>query len=315
MIKKILLTGSAGFIGSNFVEHIIQNSPEFTWISIDKLVEPHNFFNVPTNHKFYLGDIADENFLNSIFKIEKPTFVIHLAAESFVDNSIQNAKKFIYSNVMGTQNIVDVCIKYNVEKLLYGGTDESYGQLKLDEPGWTEESPCNPRNPYSASKVCGELIVKAAGETHGLNYVISRSSNVYGKFQPNRNLVPKIIYSLLENKSIPISGSGLQQREWLFAPDHCDALMQILLKGISQNIYNIGSGFEMKNLEMVKYISDYLSIQPIISHVADRKAHDFRYLTNCAKIHNLGWKPKYTFEQGMGKCIDWYVENKWYLNV
>jgi len=309
-MKKVLVTGTCGFIFSNFVRKI-QNNSYYEFVGVDKLIEEHNAKNVDPKYKLYIGDIADEHFMNRVFDLEKPDIVIHGAAESFVDSSIKKALPFIHSNVLGTQVIVDMCLKYNVEKLMYISTDEVYGQLSTTyDSSWTEESPINPRNPYSASKAAGELIVKAANQTHGLNYIITRCCNNFGPRQPPRNLVPKVITSVLSKQSIPIHGSGKQRREWLYVNDHCDAIMFLMNNGKNNELYNIGSGNECNNIEMVNHICDIIGHgSDLITHVLDRPGHDFRYSIDCSKIKKMGWKPKYTFDNGLQECVKWYLND------
>lgn len=316
MSKKVLVTGSCGFIFSNFMRKVIQDKLPYSFVSIDKVLAPYNLHNVKANkdHTFYMGDIADEQFINNVFEIEKPDIVIHGAAESFVDDSIRSAGPFIHSNVVGTQVLVDIALKYNIDRFIYVSTDEVYGQLKINDPSWSEEMPINPRNPYSASKAAGELIVKAANQTHGLKYNITRCCNNYGPAQPPRNLVPKIITSVLQNKPIPIHGNGKQMREWIYVEDHCSAILSVLEKAILGEIYNIGSGVELTNLEMVIKICDILGAgHDLISFVKDRPGHDFRYSINYEKIRQMGWFPAYSFDTGINKCVEWYINNPWHF--
>lgn len=315
-MKKILVTGSCGFIFSNFMRKVMSQKFNYKFASIDKVISSYNLPSVSLNqdHSFYMGDIADEQFIDNVFAIEKPNIIIHGAAESFVDDSIRSAGPFIHSNVVGTQVMTDMAVKYGVEKFVYISTDEVYGQLKdSNESSWTENVSVNPRNPYSASKAAGELIVKAANQTHGLNYNITRSCNNYGPNQPPRNLVPKVITSILARQSIPIHGNGKNYREWLYVEDHCDAIMQIIDKAPVNEIYNIGSGIEKTNLEMVDAISAILNIKQSINFIKDRAGHDFRYSIDCSKLKKLGWKTNYTFDKGLEKCINWYVDNREYF--
>jgi dTDP-glucose 4,6-dehydratase len=315
-VKKILVTGSCGFIFSNFMRKVMQDKLPYTFVSIDKVLSPYNLYNVELNkdHHFYMGDIADEQFVENVFKLEKPDIIIHGAAESFVDDSIRSAAPFIHSNVVGTQVMVDISLKYNVEKFIYISTDEVYGQLAYGDSSWTELSSINPRNPYSASKAAGELIVRAANQTHGLKYNITRCCNNYGPSQPYRNLVPVIIYNLLHNKPIPIHGSGKQYREWIYVEDHISAILKVLESGSVDETYNIGTGAECTNLEMVENIAAILNKTPIIQNVKDRPGHDFRYSVNCSKLHKLKWKPSFKFTEGLEKCVNWYLNNTWYWN-
>ena len=314
-MKRVLVTGSCGFIFSNYMRKVMREGEEYTFISIDKVLAPYNRYNVTVNqdHRFYMGDIADETFLENVFTIEKPDIIIHGAAESFVDDSIRSAGPFIHSNVVGTQMMVDMALKHGVEKFLYVSTDEVYGQLQPGDPSWTEETPIHPRNPYSASKAAGELIVRAAGETHGLPYIITRCCNNFGPAQPPRNLVPMTISRILREQDVRIHGNGTQIREWIYVDDHCSAIQLLLQKGKLKETYNIGSGFELTNLEMVAEIEKVIGKKANITFVKDRPGHDFRYSIDYSKLSRLGWKPSNTFQDGMKKCVQWYLDNDWYL--
>lgn len=316
MKKKVLLTGSCGFIGSNFIRKVLREEKDYTFVGVDKIVSSYNLYNVydiGRDHVFYMNDIADHDAMENVFKLEMPDIVINMAAESFVDDSIREAKPFILSNVLGTQVMVDMCLKYDIQKYIHVSTDEVMGQLKPGEKAWTEESPLNPRNPYSASKAAAELVVKAAHETHGLQYNITRCCNNYGPRQPPRNLMPKVVTCILENKKIPIHGEGKQFREWIYVDDHCDGIMAVLKNGEINNTYNIGTGYESNNLSTVNKICDIMGRgKELISFVGDRPGHDFRYSVNIEKIQKLGWKPKYTFEEGLNNTIHWYTNNRWY---
>ena len=312
MSKKMLVTGSCGFIFSNFMRKMMSEKSSYIFASVDKVLASYNLNNVKPNmdHSFYMGDIADEKFMDNVFKLEKPDIIIHGAAESFVDDSIRSAAPFIHSNVVGTQVMVDLAVKHGVEKFVYISTDEVYGQLKPGDAAWNEASITLPRNPYSASKLAGELIVRAAGETHGLIYNITRCSNNYGPRQPPRNLVPKIITCIMNGEDIPIHGSGEQLREWLYVTDHNSAVMKVVEHGINKEIYNIGSGFELSNLEMVDRINKYFNRPAKIKHVTDRPGHDFRYSVDCSKIKQLGWKAEVDFELGLSLTTKWYIANQ-----
>jgi dTDP-glucose 4,6-dehydratase len=306
-MKKLLVSGNAGFILSSFIE--MYQDHGYQLVCVDKVIAPYSMKTVQEQQcKFYMGDIADSHFMNNVFAMERPDLVLHGAAESFVDDSIRNALSFAHSNVLGTQVMIDMALKYRVEKFLYVSTDEIYGQLGASG-SWTEESIPRPRNPYSASKYAGELMVYAANQTHGLNYNITRCSNNFGKRQPPRNLVPKIITCTLNSQPIPIHGSGKQFREWLYVNDHCSALLKVLEDGTPSEIYNIGSGVELTNLEMVEKIGQMLDKKPLINFVNDRPGHDFRYSVDCSKIKKLGWFPKTSFNDGMRKTISWYAAN------
>lgn len=316
-MKKVLVTGSCGFIFSNFIRKVLVENTEYEFVSVDKLISPNNFRNILKNHPLHIGDVADVQFMDMVFRLEEPDIVIHGAAESFVDDSIKHAMPFVHSNVLGTQVMVDMAIKHGVEKFLYVSTDEVYGQLKSkEESSWTETSPLNPRNPYSASKAAGELIVRAAHETHDLNYIVTRCCNNYGPRQPPRNLIPKIITCIMKNEKIPIHGRGKQFREWLFVEDHVTAIMKLINSDIINDTYNIGSGMELTNLEMVDKICNAMGKgKHLISFVKDRPGHDFRYSIDCSKLKNLGWNNQLNFETGIEKCIKWYLDNPWYFDI
>jgi dTDP-glucose 4,6-dehydratase len=268
-------------------------------------------------HKFHIGDVADAHFIDTIFQIERPDIVIHGAAESHVDDSISSANPFIMSNVLGTQVMVDASVKYDVEKFIYVSTDEVYGQLASegDEP-WTESSALAPRNPYSASKAAGELIVEAANATHGLQYNTTRSCNNYGPRQSTKNLIPKIIRNILRKEKIPIYGQGQQLREWIHVADNCRAVLSIMRNAPSNEAYNISAGYETSNLELVNEICNIMGTgHDLISFVEDRKGHDFRYAMENSKLKSLGWEPSFKFKKGLDHCIKWYINNRWFMNL
>jgi dTDP-glucose 4,6-dehydratase len=315
-MKNILLTGSCGFIFSNFIRKVFDERLDYRFASVDKIIEPYNLKNIyrHTGHTFYMGDIADEVFMDNVFALERPHIVIHGAAESFVDDAIRSAKPFVHSNVVGTQVMVDLAMKYQVERFVYISTDEVYGQLQVGEPAWPETAPLRPRNPYSASKACGEMLVYAANQTHSLPFNITRCCNNFGPRQPPRNLIPKVITSILNDRSIPIHGQGKQMREWLYVKDNCSAIMKIVESAPLNEIYNIGSGVEFSNLDIVEKIGHILNMEnPSISFIKDRPGHDFRYLVDCSKIKALGWRPAFDFDRGLTECINWYLEHRsWY---
>lgn len=316
--KVVLCTGSCGFIFTNFLRiAVTKNKEDFKWASIDKLVPQHSIKNIYANrsHDFYIGDISDAHFIDRVFDIVKPDFVIHGAAESFVDDSIKSASAFVKSNVLGTQTLIDAAVRHQVERFFYISTDEVYGQLSDNDQPWTEDSPLNPRNPYSASKAAGELLVKAAHETYGLSYNITRSCNNFGPKQSVKNLIPKVIKCILSKKPIPIYGQGLQCREWIHVADNCQAILQILKNGQPNQAYNITANYEISNLEMVHTICNLMeSGHNLISFIEDpRPGHDFRYSITNDKIKLLGWKPSFRFKDGLMKTCDWYINNQWFF--
>jgi dTDP-glucose 4,6-dehydratase len=299
-MKKILCTGSAGFIFSNFA-YYLKDRTEYNVIHVDQ--NAGNFVK-------HVGDIADPIFVDRIFAEEKPDYVIHGAAESFVDTSIVSATKFVHSNVMGTQVIVDSCIKHNVNRLIYISTDEVYGHLtNRTDRSFEEICGMNPRNPYSATKAAGEMIVRAAANTHGLKYNITRSCNNYGPNQPIRNLVPIVIYNILNNKEVPVYGTGEQIREWIYVQDNCAAILHILNNAPENETYNISTPYEITNLEMVFYICDIIGQgKELVKFVKDRPGHDFRYSISSQKLRDLGWEPTITFHDGLEKTVRWYQD-------
>lgn len=317
MKKKVLVTGSAGFIFSNFIRWAIRyHKDDFEFVSIDKIARPEGMHNVYANrgHKLYIGDVCDRHFVDVVFQLERPDIVIHAAAESHVDDSIAKADNFVMSNILGTQVIIDKCREYNVGRLCYISTDEVYGQL-LEEnaPAWKESAGLHPRNPYSASKASGELLVKAAYETHGLQYNITRSCNNFGPRQSPNKLIPKILKCIMEEKPIPIYGQGAQIREWIHVADNCSAIMSIL-NGPANETYNISSNYEMSNLELVNMICNIMDGgHSLITFVEDRAGHDFRYSVDNSKLKALGWKSNFKFKNGLQHTCKWYSNNRWFL--
>ncbi len=312
---KILVTGTLGFIGSNFIRSVTKTYPQYSWIGVDSAVYDYCLFNMfeYPNYKFYLADIANEHIIDRIFRIERPDLVINFASESFVCSSIEKPNPFIYSNVLGAQTLINSAVKYEVKRFLQISTDEVFGSHNsISDLSWTEESPPSPNNPYSASKLSAENMLIAAHKTHKLNYNITRCCNVYGPRQPsNRNLIPKIIRNTLNNIPMPIYGNGTHMREYLHVEDKIAALITVLEKGNLNQIYNIGSGIEVSNTDMVNKIAKLLNKEPNINYTTDRKSHDWRYSINCNKLKTLGWAPK-SFEEGIKNTIEWYKTNKNY---
>ncbi len=315
--KKILLTGSGGFIFSNFTRYAIHNNAPYNLVSIDKVKKSSVLQNIYNNknHTFHIGDVSDAHFINVIFESERPDIVLHTAAESSVDSSIEDASPFITSNVMGTQVIIDACVRWGVERLVFSSTDEIYGHLTDgDAPAWTEDALLNPRNPYSASKAAGELLIKAAHETHGLNYQITRCCNNYGPRQDSEKFMPKVIGNILNNEKVPVYGEGKQIRDWLFVNDNCEAVLTILEKGKLNEVYNISANKELTNIDMFHKICDTLGKgHDLIEFVKDRPGHDFRYSVDSSKIRELGWKPKNELSDDLTKTAQWYVNNQWWF--
>lgn len=322
---KVLVTGGAGFIGSNFIFYMRKKHPEFELVCLDKLTYAGNLETLASvmdapNFKFLRGDIADRNAVYIIFETEKPDIVVNFAAESHVDRSIENPSVFLETNVMGTQVLLDTCREYGVQRYHQVSTDEVYGDLPLDRPDlfFTEQTPLHTSSPYSASKASADLLCTAYQRTYGLPITISRCSNNYGPHQFPEKLIPLMIANALADKPLPVYGEGLNVRDWLYVEDHCAAIDLILEKGKVGQVYNIGGHNEMRNIDIVKRILDFLGKpESLITHVTDRKGHDMRYAIDPAFIHReLGWLPETKFEDGIGWTIQWYLDNRnWWENI
>lgn len=324
---RILLTGSAGFIFSNFVEKFIADAwtNEYELISIDNLVEPFNRHNLNSHHlhKFYLGDISDPHLINNIFEMEKPDIVLHSAAESHVDHSILSAIPFVKTNIVGTQVLIDASVKHNIKRFIFISTDEVYGHISRENEKniapWIETDELNPRSPYSASKASAEFLVQAAHQTHNLQYNITRCCNVFGKNQRYKNLVPKIITSLIKDQPIPIHGTGDNKREWIYVENQNEKMYHLIKYAKPNEIYNIGPGKELSNLDMVKTIAKIMNKEPNIKFVEDRKGHDYKYSINSDKFDELEkdkQKEDISFKAGIKQTVEWYMENyKKYLDI
>jgi dTDP-glucose 4,6-dehydratase len=315
-MKKVLITGTSGFIFSNFIRRAIYEKHPYSFVSIDRIGDKANITYEHKSHTFYIADIRDQHIIDKIFQFEKPDIVIHGAAETFVDYSLTDPNSFITSNVLGTQVIINACVKHGVEKLIYISTDEVYGELTSEsDVAWTEDSPINPRNPYSAAKASGELLVKAAFTSHGLIYNITRSSNNYGPRQTPEKLIPKAIKCILHEQKIPIYGQGLQIRDWTHVFDNCAAILTVLNQGKPNEVYNISANQEFPNIEVIQKICNAMGKgHELISFIEDpRKGHDFRYSIDSSKIRELGWKPSVKFKDGIIETVEWYKINNWML--
>ena len=315
---KIVVTGGAGFIGSNFIYYMHDKYPSYRIICIDALTYAGNINNLSPllndkNFCFYHTSICDRSSIYQIFEIEKPDIVINFAAESHVDRSIDNSAVFLETNILGTAVLMDTCLKYNVKRFHQVSTDEVYGDLPLDRPdlSFTEANLLHPNNPYSASKASADLLVLAYHRTHGLPATISRCSNNYGPFQHPEKLIPLMITNALADKPLPVYGTGENIRDWIHVSDHCSALDLIIHKGEIGEIYNIGANNEMRNIDIVKMICNILKKpEDLIEYVTDRKGHDLRYSLLTNKLHDeLGWRPQINFEQGINHTIIWYLTN------
>jgi dTDP-glucose 4,6-dehydratase len=321
-MKKVLVTGSCGFIFSNFIRKAIydqnqKKEKKYSFVSVDRVTaNALNSMYWNKNHDFYPADLRDEHIVDVIFQREQPDIVIHGAAETFVDTSLKDPNSFVTSNVLGTQVVINACLKHKVDRLIYISTDEVYGQLTSEsDPAWTEASPLNPRNPYSASKAAGELMVRAAHQTHGLIYNITRSSNCYGPRQLPEKLIPKAIKCITEGQKIPLYGQGQQIRDWTFVADNCTAIMTVLDRGAPNEIYNISANQEFTNIETINLVCNAMNKgHDLITFIPDpRGGHDFRYAIDTTKIRELGWKPTYKFRDGIKDTVQWYLDNQWFL--
>jgi dTDP-glucose 4,6-dehydratase len=335
-MKTILVTGGAGFIGSNFVKLMLEKHPEYRIINIDALTYAGNLENLRDidnnpNYEFIKIDIRDREKIEKIFKDNEITSVVNFAAESHVDRSIEEPEVFLTTNIIGTQVLLDTakkywkvnpsdkyCKKYKPGvKFLQVSTDEVYGAL--GEKGmFIETMPLMPNSPYSASKASADMIVRAYNETFGMPVNITRCSNNYGPYQFPEKLIPLMINNCLKEKELPVYGDGMQVRDWLHVSDHCSAIDTVLHKGIDGEVYNIGGNNEQANIEIVKLIIGTLGkSEDLIKYVKDRPGHDRRYAIDNTKITTeLGWEPAYTFEQGMKETIQWYLDNtKWIENI
>lgn len=321
----IIVTGGAGFIGSNFVFYMLKAHPDYKIICLDKLTYAGNLSTLAPvleqdNFRFVRGDICDRAAVDKLFEEERPDMVVNFAAESHVDRSIENPGIFLETNIMGTAVLMDACRKYGIKRYHQVSTDEVYGDLPLDRPDlfFTEETPLHTSSPYSSSKAGADLLVMAYYRTYGLPVTISRCSNNYGPYHFPEKLIPLMIANALADKPLPVYGEGLNVRDWLYVEDHCRAIDLIIHKGRAGEVYNVGGHNEKQNIEIVKIICRELGKpESLITYVTDRKGHDMRYAIDPAKIHReLGWLPETRFEDGIKKTIRWYLDNKkWWQDI
>lgn len=321
----ILVTGGAGFIGSNFIFYIIKKHPDYRIICLDKLTYAGNLSTLNpvmdnTNFSFVKMDICDRENVYKLFEDEKPDIVVNFAAESHVDRSIEDPEIFLKTNIIGTAVLMDACRKYGIKRFHQVSTDEVYGDLPLDRPDmfFTEDTPLHTSSPYSSSKAAADLLVLSYYRTYGLPVSISRCSNNYGPYQFPEKLIPLMIINALNDSDLPVYGDGLNVRDWLYVEDHCKAIDLIITEANVGAIYNIGGHNEMKNIDIVKLIcNDLNKPESLIKYVTDRKGHDKRYAIDPTKIKNdLGWYPETKFEDGIIKTIKWYLDNEeWWQNI
>lgn len=322
---KFLVTGGAGFIGSNFLHYMTDKYPEDYFVCLDALTYAGNYENIKelenkNNYKFVKGDIKDIEFVDKLFATESFDYVVHFAAESHVDNSIKNPNLFAETNIIGTMVLLNAAKKYGIKRYHQVSTDEVYGDLPLDRPDllFTEKTPIHTSSPYSASKAGADLQVLAYARTFGLPVTISRCSNNYGAYQFPEKLIPVVISKALNNEPIPVYGKGENVRDWIHVHDHNVGVDMIVRHGRNGEIYNLGGHAERTNLEVVKTILKQLGKpESLITFVTDRPGHDRRYAIDSTKVEKeLGWDRTYTFEEGIKETIDWYVNNqKWIEDI
>ena len=315
----IVVTGGAGFIGSNFIFHVMRAHPQDRIVCVDKLTYAGNRATLAplegcANFRFVRADICDREAMLALFAEEKPDAVVNFAAESHVDRSIETPEVFLRTNILGTQTLMDACIAHGVKRFHQVSTDEVYGDLPLNRPDlcFTEENPLRTSSPYSASKAGADLLVQAYCRTYGLQATISRCSNNYGAYQFPEKLIPLMILRALHDEPLPVYGEGLNVRDWLYVEDHCRAIDLILREGCAGEVYNIGGGTQMRNIDVVRIVCRLLGKpESLITHVADRKGHDLRYAIDAGKLRDaLGWQPQMDFETGMARTVQWYLDHR-----
>ncbi|HEB56699.1 MAG TPA: dTDP-glucose 4,6-dehydratase [Gammaproteobacteria bacterium] len=334
-MKTLLITGGAGFIGSNFVRYWLEQHPEDRMINLDALTYAGNLENLAgveksENYRFVHADICDANRINELFEEENIDTIVHFAAESHVDRSITGPEAFIKTNVHGTFTLLEAARQYWANdtdrcRFLHVSTDEVYGSLEANDPAFTEATPFAPNSPYSASKASSDHLVRAYYHTYGLPVVTTNCSNNYGPYQFPEKLIPLVFINALEGKPLPVYGDGKQIRDWLHVEDHCRGIDAVLQSGRLGETYNIGGCNEWANIDIVKLICQHLDeLRPgdtpkaeLITYVTDRPGHDRRYAIDASKmIRELGWKPQYTFETGIEQTLNWYLENQsWWERV
>ena len=321
----VIVTGGAGFIGGNFIYYMLKNHPEDRVVCVDCLTYAGNLSTLKAamehpNFRFCRINICDREAVYRLFEEEHPDVVINFAAESHVDRSIENPEVFLQTNILGTAVMMDACRKYGIQRYHQVSTDEVYGDLPLDRPDlfFTEETPIHTSSPYSASKASADLLVLAYYRTYGLPVTISRCSNNYGPYHFPEKLIPLMISRAYNNESLPVYGEGLNVRDWLYVEDHCRAIDLIIHNGRVGEVYNVGGHNEKRNIDVVKTILRIMGKpETLITHVKDRAGHDLRYAIDPTKIHNeLGWSPETTFDEGIKKTVDWYMNNKqWWEDI
>ena len=310
---KILVTGGSGFIGSNYIRMMFKRYPDTEITNLDKLTyagNPENLRDITNpGYTFIKGDICDPDMVNKA--MEGTDAVVHFAAESHVDRSIKDGSVFVTTNVLGTNTLLNCALQSGVNKFIHVSTDEVYGSI--DDGSFTEEDPLEPSSPYSASKAGSDLLAMSYYITYGLPVTITRCTNNFGPYQYPEKLIPLFITNLMEGKKVPVYGTGLNVRDWIFVEDHCSGIDFVFNHGRSGEIYNIGGGSELTNLEITHRILEMLGQdESSIQFVEDRKGHDLRYSLDCTKLKDMGWRPEYDFDTALEFTVNWYMENRWW---
>lgn len=311
---NILVTGGCGFIGSNFIRHMLKKYPDYRIINIDKLTyagNPDNLKDIEdnSNYSFIRGDICDPEIVNKAMK--NMDYVVHFAAESHVDRSIDDGSIFVRTNILGTHTLLESAHKHGIKRLIHVSTDEVYGSITRGS--FKETDILTPSSPYSSSKAGSDLLVQSYYITHKLPVIITRCTNNFGPYQYPEKLIPLFVTNLLENKKVPVYGTGQNIRDWIYVLDHCKAVDFVLHNGSIGEIYNIGGGAEKTNLEITDKIIEIIgSDRSMIEYVKDRLGHDLRYSLDCSKLRELGWAPEHDFDEALEETVRWYVENRWW---
>ena len=318
-MTKILVTGGAGFIGSNFIRHILHTYPDYRIINLDALTYAGNTENIKDiesypRYGFVKGDICDAKTVNFLAS-KRPDAIIHFAAESHVDRSIHNSDAFIRTNVLGTKTLLDVALRYGIERFIHVSTDEVYGSIL--EGSFSETHPVEPNSPYAASKAASDLLTLSYKETFNLPVIITRSSNNFGPYQHPEKFIPLFVTNLLENKKVPLYGNGLNVRDWLYVLDNCEAIDHVLHQGKVGEVYNIGGGNEKTNVDITQFLVDELGKdRDLIEYVKDRPGHDARYSLDFSKLREVGWHPRHAFKEALRDTIAWYKNNEgWWRKI
>lgn len=311
---KLLITGGCGFIGSNFIRNMLEKYPDYQITNLDKLTyagNPDNLKDIVSNpnYTFVKGDICDTDVVSKV--IQDVDQVIHFAAESHVDRSIEDGAVFVRTNVLGTNTLLQSALDNDVERFIHVSTDEVYGSIK--EGSFSEMDDLKPSSPYSSSKAGSDLLAMSYHTTYDLPVTITRCTNNFGPYQYPEKLIPLFITNLMDNRKVPVYGSGMNVRDWIHVDDHCLGIDFALNNGNAGEVYNIGGGSELTNMDITNRILVALDKdESMIEHVEDRKGHDFRYSLNCNKLNKMGWKPKYDFDSALDSTIQWYVDNRWW---